>query len=113
MATFLICHGAWSAGWAWGKVRPLLRAAGHDIFTPTYTGLGERAHLVGPMVDLETHIADVRAVIEYEDLRDFILLGHSYGGMVQRGWRIARRPACGIWCISTPSSRETDSRSTI
>ena len=85
MATFLICHGAWSAGWAWKKVLPLLRAAGHEVFTPTYTGLGERAHLTGPMVDLETHIQDVLAVIEYEDLRDFILLGHSYGGMVVTG----------------------------
>ena len=68
MATFLICHGAWSAGWAWKKVRPLLRAAGHEVFTPTYTGLGERAHHASPAVDLETHIADVLAVIEFEDL---------------------------------------------
>lgn len=85
MATYLICHGAWSAGWAWKKVRPLLRAAGHEVFTPTYTGLGERAHLAHPLVDLETHIADVLAVVEYEDLRDFVLVGHSYGGMVATG----------------------------
>ncbi|MFL5286685.1 MAG: alpha/beta fold hydrolase [Rhodopila sp.] len=85
MATYLICHGAWSAGWAWKKIRPLLRAAGHDVFTPTYTGLGERAHLAHPMIDLETHIQDVLGVIEYEDLRDFILVGHSYGGMVATG----------------------------
>lgn len=85
MATYLICHGAWSAGWAWRKLRPLLQARGHEVFTPTYTGLGERAHLVHPRVDLETHIADVLAVIHYEDLRDFILVGHSYGGMVATG----------------------------
>lgn len=85
MATFLICHGAWSAGWAWKKMRPLLRAAGHEVFTPTYTGLGERAHLSSPMVGLDTHIADMIGVIEYEDLRDFILVGHSYGGMVATG----------------------------
>ena len=85
MATFLICHGAWSAGWAWKKVRPLLRAAGHEVFTPTYTGLGERAHHASPAVDLEMHIKDVLAVIEFEDLRDFILVGHSYGGMVVTG----------------------------
>ena len=85
MATFLICHGAWSAGWAWKKVRPLLRAAGHEVFTPTYTGIGERAHLASPAVDLETHVADVLAVIEYEDLRDIALVGHSYGGMVATG----------------------------
>jgi pimeloyl-ACP methyl ester carboxylesterase len=85
MATYLICHGAWSAGWAWSKMRPLLRAAGHEIFTPTYTGLGERAHLAHPMVDLETHIQDILGVIDCEDLRDLILLGHSYGGMVATG----------------------------
>ena len=85
MATYLICHGAWSAGWAWKKMRPLLRAAGHEVFTPSYTGLGERAHLAHPLVDLETHIQDVLAVIEAEDLTDIILVGHSYGGMVVTG----------------------------
>ena len=85
MATFLICHGAWSAGWAWKKVRPLLRAAGHEVFSPTYTGLGERAHLVSRTVTLDTHIADVLGVIEYEDLSDIVLVGHSYGGMVATG----------------------------
>jgi pimeloyl-ACP methyl ester carboxylesterase len=85
MATFVVCHGAWSAGWAWKKVRPLLRAAGHEVFTPTYTGLGERAHQVNRSINLETHIADVMAVLECEDLRDIVLLGHSYGGMVATG----------------------------
>ena len=85
MATYLICHGAWSAGWAWKKLRPLLRAAGHEVFTPSYTGLGERAHLGHPLVDLETHIQDILAVFECEDLRDVILVGHSYGGMVATG----------------------------
>jgi pimeloyl-ACP methyl ester carboxylesterase len=85
MATFLICHGAWSAGWAWKKVRPLLRAAGHEVFTPTYTGLGERAHLVSRSVTLDTHIADVLGVIECEDVSEIVLVGHSYGGMVATG----------------------------
>jgi pimeloyl-ACP methyl ester carboxylesterase len=85
MALFLICHGAWSGGWSWKKMRSLVRAAGHEVLTPTYTGLGERAHLVHPMVDLETHIQDVLSVIAYEDLADFILIGHSYGGMVATG----------------------------
>lgn len=85
MATFLICHGAWSAGWAWKKVRPLLRAAGHEAFTPTYTGLGERAHLSSRSVTLDTHIADVLGVIDCEDLKDIVLVGHSYGGMVATG----------------------------
>lgn len=85
MATFVVCHGAWSAAWAWKKVRPLLRAAGHEIFTPTYTGLGERAHQVNRSINLDTHIADVLAVLDCEDLRDVVLVGHSYGGMVATG----------------------------
>jgi len=85
MATYLICHGAWSAGWAWKRVRPLLRAAGHEVFTPSYTGLGERAHLAHALVGLETHVLDTLAVIRFEDLRDIILVGHSYGGMVATG----------------------------
>jgi pimeloyl-ACP methyl ester carboxylesterase len=85
MATFLVAHGAWSAGWAWKKMRPLLRATGHEIWTPTYTGLGERAHLGHAGVSLDTHIQDVVAVLESEDLQDVILIGHSYGGMVATG----------------------------
>lgn len=85
MATFVIAHGAWSSGWAWKKMRPLLRTAGHEIFTPSYTGLGERSHLATPDVSLETHIQDVVNVLFYEDLTDVILLGHSYGGMVATG----------------------------
>ena len=85
MATFVVCHGAWSAAWAWKKVRPLLRAAGHEIFTPTYTGLGERAHQVSRSINLETHIGDILAVLDCEDLRDVVLVGHSYGGMVATG----------------------------
>jgi pimeloyl-ACP methyl ester carboxylesterase len=83
--TFLVCHGAWSAGWAWKKMHPLMAAAGHRLVTPTYTGLGEREHLANPSIDLETHIADVLNVIKYEDLRDIVLIGHSYGGMVATG----------------------------
>src|SRR6185503_13378541 len=64
---------------------PLLRAAGHEIFTPTYTGLGERAHLSSRSISLDTHIADVLGVIECEDLTDIVLVGHSYGGMVATG----------------------------
>jgi pimeloyl-ACP methyl ester carboxylesterase len=85
MATIVLAHGAWSAAWAWKKMRPLFRAAGHAFFSPTYTGLGERAHLAHHEIDLATHIQDVAAVIEVEDLRDVTLLGHSYGGMVATG----------------------------
>jgi len=83
--TFLVCHGAWSAGWAWKKMHPLMNKAGHRLVTPTYTGLGERAHLANPSIDLETHIEDMLNVIKYEDLRDIVLIGHSYGGMVATG----------------------------
>jgi pimeloyl-ACP methyl ester carboxylesterase len=83
--TFLLCHGAWGGGWGWRKMHPLMQAAGHRLLTPTYTGLGERAHLANPDIDLETHIQDILNVIKYEDPRDFVLLGHSYGGMVATG----------------------------
>ncbi|MFN8635668.1 MAG: alpha/beta fold hydrolase [Chloroflexota bacterium] len=85
MATFVVAHGAWSSGWAWKKMRPLLRAAGHELFTPSYTGLGERVHLASPEITLSTHIQDVVNVLFFEDLTDVILVGHSYGGMVATG----------------------------
>jgi pimeloyl-ACP methyl ester carboxylesterase len=85
MATFVVAHGAWSAGWAWKKMRPLMRAAGHEFWTPTYTGLGERAHLGNAAVSLDTHIQDIVAVLESEELTNVHLVGHSYGGMVATG----------------------------
>ena len=83
--TFLVCHGAWGGGWSWKKMHPLMQATGHRLVTPTYTVLGERAHLASPAVDLETHIQDMLNVIHFEDLRDIVLVGHSYGGMVATG----------------------------
>ena len=83
--TFVVAHGAWSSAWAWKKMHPLMTARGHRLIVPTYTGLGERAHLAGPDIDLETHITDVVNVLVYEDLRDVVLVGHSYGGMVATG----------------------------
>ena len=85
MAIIVLAHGAWSAAWAWKKVRPLMAVAQHQFFTPTYTGLGERAHLASRSNDLETHIQDVLGVLTYEDLREVVLIGHSYGGMVATG----------------------------
>ena len=85
MATIVLAHGAWSAAWAWKKMRPLVAAAGHQFFTPTYTGLGERAHLASPSNDLETHVQDVLGVLTREDLHEVVLIGHSYGGMVATG----------------------------
>jgi pimeloyl-ACP methyl ester carboxylesterase len=85
MTTFVIVHGAWSGAHAWRWVRPLLRAVGHEVVTPSLTGLGERAHLATPATNLDTHIDDVAAVLHYEDLHDVVLVGHSYGGMVITG----------------------------
>ena len=80
MATFVLIHGMWHGGWCWKKVTTLLRSAGHEVYTPTLTGLGERAHLRTAVIDLDTHIQDVVNVFVYEDLRDAILIGHSFGG---------------------------------
>ncbi|MGE0681262.1 MAG: alpha/beta fold hydrolase [Candidatus Binatia bacterium] len=85
MATYVLVHGAWHGGWCWQRVAPLLRAAGHEVYTPTLTGLGERSHLVNANIDLNTHVQDVVNVLEFEGLRNVILVGHSYGGMVVTG----------------------------
>jgi pimeloyl-ACP methyl ester carboxylesterase len=86
MATIVIVHGAWGGAHSWNRsVAPRLREAGHAVFTPTLTGLGERAHLATPDVSLDTHVQDVANVLFYEDLRDVVLVGHSYGGMVITG----------------------------
>jgi pimeloyl-ACP methyl ester carboxylesterase len=79
---FVLVHGAWHGGWCWAKVARLLRDAGHEVYTPTLTGLGERAHLARPEVDLELHIQDLVAMLESEDLRQVNLVGHSYAGFV-------------------------------
>ena len=83
--TFILVHGAWHGGWAWRHVVDRLRARGRIVFAPTLTGLGERAHLLRPGIDLSLHIADVLGVIKYERLRNFVLVGHSYGGCVISG----------------------------
>jgi pimeloyl-ACP methyl ester carboxylesterase len=83
--TFVLVHGAWHGGWCWKKLTPLLKAAGYPVLTPTLTGLGERSHLISPDVGLTTHIEDIAGVLEYEDLHDVVLVGHSYGGMVIAG----------------------------
>ena len=85
MSTFVLVHGAWQGNWVWERVADRLRAAGHRVYTPSLTGLGERAHLAGPEINLETHIADVIGVIEHHELNDIVLCGHSYGGMVVAG----------------------------
>jgi pimeloyl-ACP methyl ester carboxylesterase len=82
---FVLVHGGRHGGWCWARVAPLLREAGHDVYTPTLTGLGERGHLLRPEIGLGTHIQDLVAVIEFEDIADAVLVGHSYGGLVVAG----------------------------
>lgn len=82
MTTFVLVHGAWHGGWCWRRVRDQLEALGHTVYTPTLTGLGERAHLAAREVGLETHIQDVIGVLAAEDLNGVILVGHSYSGLV-------------------------------
>jgi pimeloyl-ACP methyl ester carboxylesterase len=83
--TFVLVHGAWHGGWCWPRVADRLRTHGHIVFTPTLTGLGERAHLLHPGINLTLHVADVVGVIKYEQLTDIVLVGHSYGGCVISG----------------------------
>jgi pimeloyl-ACP methyl ester carboxylesterase len=80
--TFLLVHGAWHSGECWQRVTPLLEAAGHRVFAPSLTGYGDKAHLLGPEVGLDTHVDDVVNLIIEEDLTDVVLVGHSYAGLV-------------------------------
>jgi pimeloyl-ACP methyl ester carboxylesterase len=85
MAAYVLVGGGWLGGWCWQRVARLLREEGHDAYPVTLTGLGERVHLTNPEVNLDTHITDVVNLIEFEDLRDLVLLGHSYAGLVVTG----------------------------
>jgi pimeloyl-ACP methyl ester carboxylesterase len=85
MTTFVLVHGGWHGGWCWKRVVPLLQNEGHVVYTPTLTGMGERAHLASRSVDLQTHVQDVINVLKYEDLANVVLVGHSYGGFIIAG----------------------------
>jgi pimeloyl-ACP methyl ester carboxylesterase len=85
MATFVLVHGAWHGAWCWRRVARLLTHNGHEVFTPTLTGLAERSHLLTPDIDLDTQILDVVNVMKWQELTDVVLVGHSYGGMVVSG----------------------------
>jgi pimeloyl-ACP methyl ester carboxylesterase len=82
---FVLVHGGRHGGWCWRDVASGLRAAGHDVYTPTLTGLGERAHLLHPDIGLATHVQDLVGVLEWEDLMDVVVVAHSYAGMVVCG----------------------------
>ena len=85
MTNFVLVHGAWVGGWTWRANAQALRKAGHEAYTPTMTGIGERIHLMSPSINLDTHITDILNVIKHEELSDVVLVGHSYGGMVITG----------------------------
>lgn len=93
MATFVLVPGAWVGGWLWQRLTPLLWEAGHEAYPLTLTGLGDRAHLLEPGIDLDAHITDLVNLLWYEDLHEVILVGHSYAGMVVTGAadRVAER----------------------
>src|SRR5690242_3359470 len=83
--TFVLVHGSSAGGWCWRRVADLLEKRGHKVYAPTLTGLGERSHLMSGMITLDTHITDVVNVIRWEDLENFVLVGHSYGGWIVSG----------------------------
>ena len=97
MATFVLVHGGWGGGWEWTPVANALRKRGHEVFTPTLTGLGDREHIRASEVTLSDHVADVEAVFAFEGLDDALLCGHSYGGMVVSG--VADRLAARVRCL--------------
>ncbi len=81
----MLVHGAWHGGWCWSRVVERLWARGHRVYAPSLTGLGDRVHLVSGAITLTTHIDDIANIMRYEDLRDVVLCGHSYGGSVIAG----------------------------
>lgn len=82
MTTFILVPGAWLGGWVWKKVTPLLEEKGHEVYTVTLTGMGERVHLASGDVGIETAIQDVLNVIKYNGIDDFVIMGHSFAGKV-------------------------------
>ena len=85
MATFVLVHGAWHGAWCWRRVARMLTQAGHEVFTPTLTGVGERSHLLNLDINLDTHILDVVNEMRWQKLNNVVLVGHSYAGMVVTG----------------------------
>ncbi|MBL8386496.1 MAG: alpha/beta hydrolase [Burkholderiales bacterium] len=85
MSTYVLIHGAWHGGWCWARVAARLRALGHTVHTPTLAGMGEHAHLLSRQITLDTHVEDVVSHFETEEIRDAILVGHSYGGLIVTG----------------------------
>jgi pimeloyl-ACP methyl ester carboxylesterase len=105
MSTYVLVAGAWLGGWCWRPVAARLRAQGHDVHPVTLTGLGERSHLATPQVDLDTYVADVVNLVEFEDLHEVVLVGHSYAGHVVTGVadRVPERIALLAYLDAGPS----------
>jgi pimeloyl-ACP methyl ester carboxylesterase len=99
MTSFVLVHGAFHGGWCYQRVARKLRGGGHEVYTPTLTGLGERSHLADMPINLDTHITDIVNVILWEDLNDVVLVGHSYGAIVVNGVadQIAERIGCLVY----------------
>jgi pimeloyl-ACP methyl ester carboxylesterase len=95
--TFVLVHGAWHGGWCWRRVADILERQGHKVFTPTLTGLGERSHLIRAGINVSTHVTDVVNVLKWERLKEVVLCGHSYGGLVVSG--VAEQSAAAIRSI--------------
>lgn len=89
--TFILVHGTWLGGWSWQYVRRILQRAGHDVYAPSLSGCGDRAHMMNPDIGLDTHIQDIVNIIDFESLDNVILVGHSFAGMVITGVADARR----------------------
>lgn len=85
MSTFVLIHGAWHGGWCWERVARLLRAQGHEVHTPTLSGMGEHTHLLSRQITLQTHVQDVVSYLDTWELQGVVLVGHSYGGHVITG----------------------------
>ena len=104
MATYVLVPGFWLGAWAWREVTAALRAKGHEVYPMTLTGVADRDHLFGPEVDLETHTRDIVRLLEVEDLRDVLLVGHSGGGMpvTQAADRVPDRIARAVYVDSGP-----------
>ena len=97
MATFVLVHGGGHGGWCWKWCAAALRARGHEVYAPTLTGFGERAHLPAP--DFETFVTDIANVVAFEDLHDVVLVGHSMGGVIvpRVAEAIPSRIAAAVW----------------
>lgn len=95
----MLIHGSWHGGWCWRYVSELLEKKGHKVFSPTLTGLGERSHLLSNDITLDIHIADIVNVVKWENLSNFCLVAHSYGGVPASGAieQIGDRVSSIVW----------------